>query len=161
MSNCINCKNLLDVSSKFCPTCGTNQESKSISVQKTGATKLKVLCVLTIIGSFFTIGRALLYEAIAHSTNNDEYIRGWVYGISSIVTIIGAISMLNKKETGLITYTIGQTVYILTVIWATIVYTSMKHGFGGISIIISLMFLIPSIFFLWIYWTQPIRKQFS
>ena len=161
MTNCINCKNLLNVSSTICPTCGSDQESKSIPVQKKTSTKLKILCALTILGSIFTIGRALLYEIIAHSTNNDEYIRGWIYGLSSIATIIGAIQMLNKKETGLITYTIGQTVYLLTVIWAASVYVSLMHNDIIFLIIISMTFMIPTIIFLWLYWTQSIRSQLS
>lgn len=159
MSICINCNSLLEKNINVCPTCGTLRESKSIPVQKTNFTLLNVLCVLTIIGSFFTIGRALLYEAIAHAADNEEYIRGWIYGLSSVITIIGAVLMKRKEKSGLLTYTIGQSIYILTVIWATSIYSSAGDGFAEITLVISMIFLIPSLFFLGIYWSQSIRSQ--
>jgi hypothetical protein len=161
MSICINCKSSLEEKDSFCPTCGFNQVRTSIPIEKTGAMLLRILCVLTILGSFFTIGRAILYEAIANVADNDEYIRGWIYGLSSIVTFIGALLMFNEKRSGLITYSIGQSVYIITVIWATSIYVSVGHGVGQVAFAVSMMFMIPSILFLWMYWTKSIRSQLN
>ena len=160
MPNCINCNSVIEGDSNLCLTCNAPPFIKAIPKVKSNT--LKVMCVLTIVGSLFAIARAILYEVIANSHDgNDEYIRGWIYGISSVMTIIGAIWMLQKDKTGLTIYTVGQIIYILTVIWATIIYTNMGNGIAEVALVISMIFLIPSIFFLLIYWTSSIRSQLT
>ena len=60
------------------------------------ATLLIVLCIFTIIGSMFTIGRGVLYELFADLADND-YVRGWIYAATGIGTLVGAVMMLLRK----------------------------------------------------------------
>ncbi len=55
------------------------------------------LCVLTIIGSVFTIGRAYLYEMVSMMDGHSNYFRGWIYAGSAIGTLIGAIMMTQRN----------------------------------------------------------------
>ena len=120
-----------------------------------------ILCVGTIIGSIFGILRAWLYEAVAHAADNAEYIRGWIYAIANIGTLTGAVMMLQRKLLGLHIYTVSQVVYIGSVIYTTFIYSDEFDGAGELAFVISLLFLLPSILFLVLYWLDVNRRVLS
>lgn len=154
MVKCNKCSAALFEDSKFCPNCGQDQREVS-DMRQVSSTMLTTLCILTIVGSMFTIGRALLYEIIA-SIGSGGYYRGWIYTITSIGTISGAVLMLQRRFIGLKVYTVFQIIYILTVIFATLDHSSSSLNVGSLAFGIAMIFLIPSIFFLIIYWTKNI-----
>lgn len=130
------------------------------------STLLIILCVLTIVGSIFTICRAFLYEVVAHMDSDTNYIRGWIYAISSIGTLIGAVMMINGKMRGLYLYSCFQLIYIITVIIATFSYTDLFRSdldmnLSYLSLSIAMFFLVPSVVFLCLYWTRSIKGQLS
>lgn len=153
MKNCINCNQEITEETNFCDFCGVDQTTKR---NASNSTFITVLCVLTIVGSVFTMWRGLLYEAVAGVADNDEFIRGWIYIISSVGTFSGAIFMLNKKINGLYIYTFSQVIYLITVVYATIIYVD---DFGGFALIISSMFFVPSVGFLIAYWSEGVKRQ--
>ncbi|MCT4580534.1 MAG: hypothetical protein N4A35_03880 [Flavobacteriales bacterium] len=129
------------------------------------STLLYTLCILTIVGSIFTMARAFLYEIVSMIDNNSDYYRGWIYGLTSVGTLIGAVLMIQKLLIGLYVYSIAQVLYIITVILAVYSY---QYAFGPhdnnsifIATTIALIFLIPSIIFLVLYWTNMIKKHLS
>ena len=163
MINCKRCNQEMDEETNYCPTCGEDQRALNINQEKSNASFLIVLCVLTIIGSAFTIGRAFLYEMVSMMDNSSNYLRGWVYAGSAIGTLVGAILMIQRKLKGLYIYSAFQIVYIFTVIIASFSYndTFGSHGKEASLLAsgIAMFFLIPSIIFLVLYWTNMIRKH--
>jgi hypothetical protein len=124
-------------------------------------TFLTFLCVLTIIGSLFTILRGYLYELISTIDTDHSYFRGWIYILSSIGTAVGAILMLQKKFIGLIIYTVCQIIYLLTIVYATSQYANdsvSDFNFGALAVAISAFFLFPSLIVLVLYWLDINRK---
>jgi hypothetical protein len=152
----------------FCPTCGEDQRGNFVSQQQQESkpTFLIVLCVLTMIGSVFTIGRAYLYEMVSMMDGHNNYIRGWIYAGSAIGTLIGAIMMTQRKLNGLYIYSVFQVMYIVTVIIASFSYGDTFGGtndlatFGAnaFASVVAIFFLIPSVLFLVLYWTNMIKK---
>jgi len=125
------------------------------------------LCILTIVGSFLVIVRGFWYQLLSDAwydqdlVFNKEYYRGWLYIISGIGTLVGAIIMVSKrKKIGLYIYTVSQIIYIITILIAASSYTDIKF-FGDISelaLTISMLFLVPAILFLVFYWLNTTRK---
>ena len=163
MTNCKRCNQQMDEGTNFCPTCGEDQRANNVNQQKSNATFLMILCVLTIIGSIFTIARAYLYEMVSmiggELGGNSNYIRGWIYACSSIGTLVGAIMMLNRKLNGLYIYSAFQIIYIVTVIIASFSYGDTFKGATALASGIAMFFLLPSILFLVLYWTNIIKKH--
>lgn len=167
MANCKKCNLQMDEETNFCPTCGENQRANNINQQSNNASFLMVLCVFTIIGSVFTIGRAFFYEMVSMMDESSHYLRGWVYAISAIGTLVGAIMMIQKKLKGLYVYSAFQGIYIITVLVASFSYSDVFDGLNGgngngVSFLasgIAMFFLLPSILFLILYWTNMIKKQ--
>jgi hypothetical protein len=157
MKHCTNCNEPLDDGLKFCSSCGADQSPKPANATTGNATLLIVLCVLTILGSMFTFARALIYEALSTMDESHEYVRGWIYAGTSILTAIGAIMMLLRKLAGLYTYTVGQVIYIITVIAASTTYEDLFDGSEAFVMAITMFFLVPAIGFLILYWTKMIR----
>lgn len=157
MRTCRRCNATLDEATNFCPVCGTDQRFASRETES--STLLIVLCILTIIGSVFQLFRGMLYELVAAADNNEEYIRGWIYSITAIVTIVGSIMMLQKQLNGLYVYTAGQAIYLLTCFWATSAYM-YDPDFGGEGIVLAVasVFIIPAIIFLIVFWTDPCKR---
>ncbi|MGY8913800.1 MAG: hypothetical protein ACKVJF_01785 [Flavobacteriales bacterium] len=145
----------------FCPLCGENQRAVNLIQERERASFLIVLCFLTIMGSLFTMGRAYLYEMIFLMDDQSNYFRGWIYGASSIGTFIGAIMMIQRKLKGLYLYSISQCLYIITVLVASVSYSNEFNGSDAIASGIAMFFLIPSVAFLIMYWTNMIRKHLS
>lgn len=110
MINCLVCNHQIDEETNFCPVCGEYQKTKRIVVIKESSNVLTILCILTFIGSLFTIVRALFYQSMSDIGFADqEYYRGWIYAASSIGTIVGAIVMLMyRKLNGLYIYSAFQ-----------------------------------------------------
>lgn len=171
MKNCIKCNQQIGDETNFCPTCGADQRIKIVAQEKVNDSFLIVLCVLTIIGSIFTMGRAYLYEMVSMMDGHSNYIRGWIYAVSAIGTLIGAIMMIQKKLSGLYIYSVFQSIYIITVIVASFSYSNTFDSFGGgqgaataanaLASGIAMFFLIPSFIFLILYWTNMIKKHLS
>lgn len=157
MEKCIRCNTPIETGTSFCPACGADQRFGPGANQS--SVLLIVLCVLTLVGSVFQLFRGMLYELVAAADNNSEYIRGWIYSITAVVTIIGAIMMLQKQLKGLYVYTAGQVIYLLTCFWATSVYMNdPDFGGEGIVIAISSLFIIPAIIFLIVFWGNECKR---
>ena len=157
MKKCIRCNQPIENVLNFCPTCGEDQRGENTS----NATFLIVLCIFTIIGSVFTMGRAFFYEMISVLDESHTYLRGWVYFASAIGTIVGAFMMIQKKIRGLYIYSIFQIIYILTVIIASFSYGSPGEVMGVLAIGMSMFFIVPSILFLVLYWTDIVKRNLS
>ena len=158
MKSCIACNAEIEEGFNFCKICGSNQNAPQNNVIKKDSALITVLCILTIIGSLFGILRGWLYELVSTVGHND-YFRGWIYIFANIGTLVGAILMLKRKKSGLNLYTVFQSIYILTVIYATIVYE--VSDFEGLAIVLSMFFLIPSIVFLILYWKKMNTKHLN
>jgi len=165
MTNCKRCNGQMDEETNFCPICGEDQRANIVNQQKSNASFLIVLCVLTIIGSVFTIGRAYLYEMVSMMDEHSNYIRGWIYAGSAVGTLAGAIMMMQRKLNGLYIYSAFQGIYIITVLVASFSYSDAfgSHGKGNEASLlasgIAMFFLLPSILFLILYWTNMIKKH--
>jgi hypothetical protein len=169
MTNCKRCNQQMDEEINFCPTCGEDKRGNFVSQQQHQKSKpffLIFLCVLTIIGSVFTIGRAYLYEMVSMMDGHSNYFRGWIYAGSAIGTLIGAIMMTQRKLKGLYVYSVFQVIYIITVIIASFSYGDAfgvenelaTSGANALASAVAIFFLIPSILFLVLYWTNMIKK---
>jgi hypothetical protein len=149
----------------FCPTCGEYKRGNNVNLQKSNPTFLMVLCVLTIIGSVFTIGRAYLYEMSSLLGAHSNYIRGWIYVGSSVGTLAGAIMMIKRKLDGLYIYSASQVINIITVLVASFSYSAAFRNSVGcnedllLASGIALFFAAPSIVFLVLYWTDMIKQH--
>ena len=160
MKLCIRCNSSLDDENNFCQNCGADQKiSVTNTTRNEPAYFLVALCILTILGSLFGIARGWLYEVFSELDTGSNYYRGWIYVITNIGTLVGAIIMLNRKLLGLYIYTATQIGYILTVISASLSYDEVFKGSGEIALGISLLFLVPSIAFLVLYWLNLNRKH--
>ena len=150
MSNCIKCQKELDPFQDFCQYCGASQRSQPANgvANKENAIFLYVLCVLTILGSLFGMIRGWLYELVAVAADNEEYIRGWIYILTNIGTLVGAVIMLQKNVSGFYVYMVCQVLYILTVMYTTFIYTDDA---GEFAVFIGIIFILPSIVFLFLY----------
>ena len=127
---------------------------------------LNTLCVLTLIGSVFTILRAFVYFAISSMADGQTWadlmnVRGSLYLLTSIGTIIGAVKMLNKEMLGLHVYTVSQVIYLITVFFALSYYLDkFKSNFGDqFAIIVVMFFVVPSVVILALYWTQMAKQH--
>lgn len=166
MINCKRCNQQMDEKINFCPACGEDQRANSVTQHKSDTSFSIVLCVLTIIGSVFTIGRAYLYEMVSMMGNgHSNYIRGWIYAGSAVGTLVGAIMMIQRKLNGLYIYSAFQLIYIITVLVASFSYSSAFDFFGStdadslLASGIAMFFVLPSILFLILYWTKMIKKH--
>jgi len=162
MTNCSNCNQTILDETNFCPKCGLDQTLSDKNSNSNNVTFLTVLCVLTIVGSAFTIGRAYLYEMVSMMDEDTNYWRGWIYAGTAIGTIVGAVMMLQRKLKGLLIYTVFQIVYIITVIIASFSYNEALDDWGGnayyLASGISMFFIVPSVLFLVLYWTDKVKK---
>lgn len=161
MTNCKRCNGQMDEESNFCPNCGEDQRANNVIQYKSNSSFLIVLCVLTIIGSVFTIGRAYLYEMVSMMDGHSNYIRGWIYAGSALGTLVGAIMMIQKKLNGLYIYSAFQGIYIITVLVASFSYSDKGRSASLLASGIAMFFLLPSILFLILYWTNMIKKHLN
>ena len=126
---------------------------------------LNTLCVLTLIGSVFTILRGIVYLTISSGGGGAwadlMNVRGSLYLLTSIGTIIGAVKMLNKEMLGLHVYTVSQVIYLITIFFALSYYLDeFKSNFGDqFAIIVVMFFVVPSVVILALYWTQMARQH--
>jgi hypothetical protein len=127
---------------------------------------LDTLCVLTLIGSVFTILRAIVYLTISSVGPGETWgdlmnVRGSLYLLTSIGTIIGAVKMLNKEMFGLHVYTVSQVIYLITVFFALSYYLDeFKSSLGDqFAIILIMFFVVPSVVILALYWTQMAKQH--
>lgn len=161
MKLCIACNAEIEEKFNFCKICGVNQTVQQNDLIKSNTAFLTTLCFLTIVGSLFGIARGWIYEVVS-SLGDEGYFRGWIYIITNIGTLVGALMMLKREERGLHLYTVSQIVYMLTIIYATFVYTD--SDFNEFVFGISMLFLVPSIIFLILYWqnniTNHLKKKF-
>jgi hypothetical protein len=126
---------------------------------------LATLCVLTLIGSVFTILRAIVYFTISSVGAGETWadsmnVRGSLYLLTSIGTIIGAVKMLNKEMLGLHVYTVSQVIYLITVFFALSYYLDKFKSFGdSFAIMLVMFFVVPSVVILALYWTQMAKQH--
>ena len=127
---------------------------------------LNTLCVLTLIGSVFTILRAFVYFAISSMADGQTWadlmnVRGSLYLLTSIGTIIGAVKMLNKEMLGLHVYTVSQVIYLITIFFALSYYLDeFESNFGDqFAIMLVMFFVVPSVVILALYWTQMAKQH--
>lgn len=160
MKYCINCGESIEPTVQFCPHCGTNQITPSPDIKASRAL-LITLCILTLIGSVFTILRATIYLMIASEESWELMtVRGLLYLLTSIGTIIGAVQMLNRKLMGLYIYSVSQGIYLLTVFFALSYYLNeIGDALGDqFAVVVAMFFIVPSVTILVLYWT-PMAKQ--
>lgn len=160
MTNCIRCKEPLEEGVNFCPKCGQEQNLANQDKRTSSNSFLTILCILTIVGSVFTMGRGLLYEVFSSLGKGDSsYYRGWIYFFTSIGTIVGAIIMINRKKIGLIIYSISNIAYIFTAIYAALYISSQTwSGLSPFALAIAMFFVIPSSVFTILYWLPSNRS---
>lgn len=157
---CNNCNVEVEAGSNFCQVCGTDQRVVIPEVKSNGTSSfLFILCAFTIVGSLFGVARGWLYEMVSSFDGNNNYIRGWVYILTNLGTLIAAIFMINKKIMGLYIYTAAQGIYLLAVLIATFSYRDVFEGSNVLATGISALFLVPSISFLILYWLDTNRKH--
>ena len=87
-------------------------------------------------------------------------VRGLLYLLTSIGTIIGAVQMLNRKLMGLYIYSVSQGIYLLTVFFALSYYLNeIGDALGDqFAVVVAMFFIVPSVTILVLYWT-PMAKQ--
>lgn len=157
MSHCIRCNEPLPETTFYCPRCGASQKG-SLPVL------LIVMCALTIVGSVGSMMRSILYTAIETSVDDThEMIPGWIFLLTGVGTMAGAIMMLMRKKTGLYAYSVFQVLYIGAVL-STIFAVEGKAGSdipNELTFAISMSFLIPSMVFLGVYWLPMCRKSLA
>jgi len=162
MKECVKCNQQINNNLNFCPNCGHNQIQTTLNQN---SSVLIILGILTIVGSLFTIVRAYFYEIISLIDSDHDYYRGWIYAGTSLGTLVGAIIIMLKKKYGLYIYSISQIIYIITVIYATFIYNDNVNNDGffkdtnELAIAIAMLFLVPSIIFLALYWSKYVRKH--
>ncbi len=170
MKNCVKCQKEIGVQDTYCQYCGSHQlrdelmdrldrveNSINNTVKKENTGLLVALGVISIIGSIFGIGRGLLYEAVSSLDPDSEYVRGYIYVYANLGSLIGVIMLLSKKIWGLYIYTFSQVVYIVTVLWA-----AMSYEVGSsFAVAFSSFFLIPSVVFVFLFWTKDIKNKLS
>lgn len=162
MKLCIACHAELEDNNNFCQSCGAYQRGGVVNpTRNEPAYFLVALCVFTILGSLFGIARGWLYEMVSELDKGSDYYRGWIYALTSLGTLVAAVIMLNRKLVGLYLYTVAQIVYILTVISASIAYDDVFKGSAEIATGISILFLVPSIAFMILYWLPMNRKHLT
>ena len=149
MKSCIACNAKMEDEFSFRKTCGTNQIERHDALINSNTTFLSILCVLTIVGSIFEIAIGWIYEFVS-TMGDGEYFGGWIYIITNIGALVGAISMLKRDKAGLHLHTVSQSAYIFTVIYATIVFET--SDFENFALVISMLFLVPYVIFLILYW---------
>lgn len=173
MRNCVTCGKEIEDRDSYCSHCGANQLRDEImsrldrvetnvtnTVKDENTGLLIALCVLTIIGSSFGIARGLIYEAfssLGSSTHSGDfyYIKGYIYVLTNIGTLFGAILVLARNKIGIYLHTIAQTIYIFTVL-----YSATGYGeFSGLAFATASIFLIPSGVFIFLYWTKGVTSK--
>ena len=156
MSHCNQCGNPLQPNVKFCSSCGVAVHP---SAPSSGVlSKLRVLCILSIIGSILGILRGVVYDSLS---GDDEYWRGIAFALLNAGTLIGALMMLiSRKRMGLNIYAIFQASYLALSLFTTFVYLGEAGSDeAGVFIVltISACFILPSAAFLYFY-TRPDLK---
>jgi len=128
--------------------------------QKQSSSTLLVLCVLTLIGSFFIILKSLISYSILLDSNDTRSDFGIVLinvvyileFLSCLGSIAGAIIMLTGKKNGLFIYLISSGLYILvTMVFTVFCFFSLI----GIPVgLLQFIYIIPSIIFFVLYLNQ-------
>ena len=171
MKNCVKCQKEIGFQDAFCPHCGSNQlrdeimdrldrvESNINNTVKSENTGLLVtLGVLSIVGSIFGMSRGLLYEAIAGlADSGSSYTKGYIYVFANLGSMIGVILMLSRKIVGLYAYTLAQIVYVVTVMISSMSYEEGRT----LAVAVSSFFMIPSVVFVFLFWSKGVKDKLS
>ena len=160
MKNCPVCNNPLSDTATYCPVCTAEQTPVSPEKETDyNSIFLKVLCILTIIGSSF----GLISIPVSLSLTEDypaEKLPEAIIGLTmvlSLIKIAAAVMMLKKKLLGLHIYTgaavvaLGQALYMIIAANETNI-TGLLSGVLDIGVII--VFLI-------MYWLPVNRRQLA
>ena len=141
---------------KFSPSEDADRRRDVVFVERRGApTLLTILVVFTIIGSLFSMGKSLLYDAVLSYFGAGDFLY-YVYVATCVGTIFGAVMMLSKKKMGLYIYSVSQAVFILLFILSRIpsegVYYSASY---------TMLVALPAAIFLALYWSKSIREYLT
>jgi hypothetical protein len=160
MKNCPVCTNVLSDSAKFCPVCTTDQNMLPEKQEADyNSIFLKVLCILTIIGSTFGLISIPVSLSLGHEYEV-EALSGSIIGLTmgvALVKLAAAIMMLKKKLLGLHIYTGAAIMGLAYDVYMLIAFklgdmTGLLSGVLDIGVI--LIFLI-------MYWLPVNRRLLS
>ena len=110
---------------------------------------LTTLCVLTWIGSVFSIG-AQIFSFYNSGWEFEEFDLGTAQALLSFVcniaTFVGAMQMMNMKRTGYYTYVVAEALPILPAAIIMVIYhayyeTIWQWGIWGLDIAIRILFI--------------------
>ena len=144
MHICTKCGGVVPAGASFCPHCGAKYEGNQNANSGYVPSGVKILCILTIVGSIFGIFRGLIY----FEGDEGMVFRAVFYILSSLGTIAGAIMMLSKKLSGLYLYSASQIIYICTAMFASSTY----DDYWGLTGFVTMIFVAPAVIFLILYW---------
>jgi hypothetical protein len=156
MKKCTSCSADLKEDDIFCGACGEEQNLfvEKVLPQKVSSTSkdfITVLCILTLVGSFFGMFRGLFYQFVADAANNDTYYRGLIFFVLNVGTAAGAIMMLNRSKIGLYIFTGFQILYLIMVMVTSLVYFGEEDE-SVFAFMLAMIFFLPSLAFLILYW---------
>lgn len=160
MKNCFSCDNMLTDDAAYCYVCSTHQNSGFEAFEakpKVNDTFLKVLCILTIVGT--TLSLVLVpfsWGAVEAYGVESLKIAAFIGIFVEIGKLTGAILMLKHKLMGLYTYSAASVVGMVATLWSTFTVSSTLGGtFAAIMSFSSLLFPVA---FLVMYWL-PVNKK--
>ena len=146
-----------------CYVCNTNQNSGFEAFEakpKVNDTFLKVLCILTIVGT--TLSLVLVpfsWGAVEAYGVESLKIAAFIGIFVEIGKLTGAILMLKHKLMGLYTYSAASVVGMIVTLWSTFTVSSpLGSGFATIMSFASLLFPVA---FLVMYWLPVNNKVLS
>lgn len=127
------------------------------TAQKPRSVSLIVLCVLTLVGNLFIIGKGILTYLMLYSTNDtrsQETVDNInLYFLIELLTclgcMLGAVFMINHKKVGLTIYLVSTIAYIIITFGVAIL--SFLSVAGIIIGVLQFVYLIPSFLFLVLY----------
>lgn len=164
MKSCTRCSNMLTPDATYCYVCNSPQTGgfEDFELQaRPSDVFLKVLCILTLIGSAISL-ISLPFSFAAYSQLDELGMDFPVAllalgGVVALGKLLGAIFMLMKKLTGLYIYTVAAVLSIISSIYSAI-NPVMDVPFAMVGVIFGLFFVIA---FLIMYWLPVNRRVLS
>lgn len=165
MKSCTRCSNMLTADATYCYVCNSPQTGgfEDFELQAPPSDVfLKVLCILTLIGSAislislpFSFAASAQYNQLGMEFPAIQLILG---GVVALGKLIGAIFMLMKKLTGLYIYTVAAVISLFSSLYSVVNPTMTDVPFAMLGMIIGVLFIIA---FLIMYWLPVNRKVLS
>ncbi|HEY6160655.1 MAG TPA: zinc ribbon domain-containing protein [Bacteroidia bacterium] len=159
MNYCPHCGTALEPASRFCSACGADlQPVESSAMQKSDPAGLTTLCILSLVGSIFGLFRSWIYASLSIAISHNEDWRTWGFIAMNLLTMTGAALMIARRMNGLYIYTAGQVGYLFLTLYTTFHISSEVHELSGLAIMLSMVFFLPALSFLILFW-MPFSKQ--